>query len=79
MSTKNSDAEMTKMFSVTMKFPSGRGYRTKEPMTAEGVVDQVQKETRDGSMVSQIIIDLVPGGPWNPAPGNGVKACPGVR
>jgi hypothetical protein len=22
---------------------------------------------------------IVPGGPWNPAPGNGVKACPGVR
>lgn len=22
---------------------------------------------------------IVPNGPWNPAPGNGVKACPGVQ
>jgi hypothetical protein len=32
----------------------------------------------NGCPALKICSAIVPNGPWNPAPGNGVKACPGV-
>ncbi|MFA5378082.1 MAG: hypothetical protein WC455_20185 [Dehalococcoidia bacterium] len=39
------------------------------------IIDVVQC---NGCPALKICSAIVPNGPWNPAPGNGVKACPGV-
>jgi hypothetical protein len=47
-----------KKWMITMGFPSGKQFRTKEPMTTEQMIEQVQKESREDSKVSEMIIML---------------------
>jgi hypothetical protein len=39
----------------------------------------IDPERCNGCLALKCCSAIVPGGAWNPAPGNGVKACPGVR
>lgn len=69
MSTKNNDAKQN-------------GSQENIKVAARGVMPPariIDPAQCNGCPALKICSVIVPGGPWNPAPGNGVKACPGVR
>jgi hypothetical protein len=48
-------------------------------MTTNEKGKNINAEYCDGCQTLKICSAIVPNGSWNPAPGNGVKACPGVQ